>query len=296
MIMRCIGLALLTGACTSGTPEREAAALAVEPAGSGQASLQQAVDTTAPAQVEPSAGATPKRDLVGMSASWAMIDEAKVAQVVVELVPVKGWHIYWLNPGDSGLATSIELKQNERSLTSRVRMPVPKRKVSAGDIVSFAFDGPTRFFVAAEALRTTASVTVTAGWLACADVCIKGSKTLELSALDADPKKSAVSVITTQRQDWAALPIERTLNWNKRQQQLVFEAPVGAQVTLYPHKELFRRLDGHDAPYCHNNQCQLPAAVVAEQEPSTQLLATVQIKTSTSSKAYQTDILKGYTP
>ena len=181
-----------------------------------------------PVETDPAVETTPTRNLVTMSTSWVVIDEAKTAPVVVELVPAKGWHIYWLNPGDSGLATSIELKQNQRWLTSRVRMPVPKRKVSAGDIVSFAFDGPTRFFVAAEALTNTASVTVTAGWLACADVCIKGSKTLELAALKSDQKKPVTSIITEQRQDWDALPIERTLAWNKSQQQLVFEGPVGA--------------------------------------------------------------------
>ena len=139
-------------------------------------------------------------------------------------------------------------------------------------------------------------MTVTAGWLACADVCIKGSKTLDLAALGSGQNNLTVAAMAKLKQDWAALPTKRTLSWNKRQHQLVFEGPVGAQVSLFPHHELFSRLDGHPSPYCRNNRCQLPAAVVAEQTPSTQLMATVQIKTSTSSRAYQTDILKGYTP
>ena len=255
MIMRGICLTVIMAACTPSTTQRQTVDSVTESKVPQQKGLDQVVDVGSSVQPNALVGTEAKRELVAMSASWAVIEEVKTAQVVVELTPKKGWYIYWLNPGEAGLSTSFELKQKQRVLVSRVRMPVPKRKVSEGDIVSFAFDGPTRFFVAAEELKNTESVTVTAGWLACAEVCIKGSKTIELSALSSRKEQPDELMVTKQKEAWAALPIRRTLEWKKNQQMLVYEASTDAKLALFPHVELFRRLDGHASPYCHNNRC-----------------------------------------
>ena len=93
MIMRCVGLALLTSACTSGTPKREAAAWWLSRRDRGRRLCNRS--SIRPLRLRQNRQLEPRqRDLVGMSASWAMIDEVTAPQVVVELIPVKGWHIY----------------------------------------------------------------------------------------------------------------------------------------------------------------------------------------------------------
>ena len=245
---------------------------------------------------EPSANVPKqKRVLVTMAAEWMVDPTEKKAQIVVELVPIKGWYIYWLNPGDAGLATQFDLEQSGRPIEQTTRMPTPKRKVSSGDIVSFAFDQSTRFFLEPKDFQAAQPIVVTARWLACAETCIKGEERVELVAFDHRPNRYSESIPQYGR-DWEALPVKRTMKWNKNQKTLVYVGDVGTTVSLFPHVELFRRLDGYDQPYCTNNRCQLPAAILQNRESETRLWATMQVKDATSTKAYQTDIAEGYVP
>ena len=283
-------------ACTSGTSVREQTVnvTSTSPAPPEASKGGDATKDRLPA--EPSERVPKKkRVLVTMAAEWMVDPTHRKAQVVVTLAPAEGWHIYWLNPGDAGLATEFDLEQNGRRLEQTTRMPTPKRKVSSGDIVSFAFDQSTRFFLEPKDFQAAQPIVVAARWLACAETCIKGGATIDLPSFDRRPNPNDGSTLQ-HRRDWEALPVKRTMKWNKNQQMLVFTSSVGSTVALYPHNELFRRLDGHALPYCSNNRCQLPAAILQNRESDTRLWATMQIKNATSTKAYQTDIVEGYLP
>ena len=237
-----------------------------------------------------------KAELVSMKSSWVFPPDTSRPQVGVELVPAKGWHIYWLNPGDSGLPTRFELRQKERLLEHQARMPVPKRKVSPGDIVSYAFDGATQFFIQSSQAKISETLAVTAHWLACAETCIKGSKTVRVEPILSEQSDWVSTTGDEIQAAWAALPLTRHLNWKRERGMLIYEGPPQARLELFPHTELYRRLDGHTQPYCLRNRCQLPFSVLSNSEQNTQLLATLQIKTPTSNQAYHTDIMKGIKP
>lgn len=95
-----------------------------------------------------------------------------------------GWHIYWENPGDAGLATEARVEAPPGFEVGRVAYPVPERFTSPGDVVSYGYSGEAALLMtvtppaALPADRPT-RMKVVARWLACLDACVPGR--LELS-------------------------------------------------------------------------------------------------------------------
>src|SRR5207247_9661072 len=86
----------------------------------------------------PAAGAVP-RDLV-QATLLADVDSVKPGKpfnlgVLLKIKP--GWHVYWKNPGDSGLATRVALKLPEGFKGGEPKFPIPVRFDRPGDVVAF---------------------------------------------------------------------------------------------------------------------------------------------------------------
>lgn len=79
------------------------------------------------------------------------------------------WHTYWLNPGDSGLATKLT--------PGVLEFPAPERIV-AGPLTSFGYSGT----VAIPARLPKGVKRFTATWLECAEVCVPGKAELTAKA------------------------------------------------------------------------------------------------------------------
>ena len=60
--------------------------------------------------------------------------------VALALTMEEGWHIYWKNPGDSGLPTSIQWNLPEGFSVEETKWPYPQRFETSG-IVSFGYAG-----------------------------------------------------------------------------------------------------------------------------------------------------------
>lgn len=103
------------------------------------------------------------------------------ARVGVLLTMQPGWHVYWVNPGDAGLATSVELQLPPGVQAGAIEWPLPSRFTDPGDIVTFGYHGST---LLASDLRftpgATEPVTIAAevAWLACKKVCLLGEASL----------------------------------------------------------------------------------------------------------------------
>ena len=78
-----------------------------------------------------------------------------------------GWHIYWLNPGDSGMATEVEAASDTVTLGA-ARFPGPERFLSPGDITSYGWSDEVVVLLPIEG---EGQVAVEATWLVCKDVC-----------------------------------------------------------------------------------------------------------------------------
>ncbi len=51
-----------------------------------------------------------------------------------------GWHTYWRNPGDAGVAPELDLATAVGSSARSINWPTPER-VAEGDLTTFAYRG-----------------------------------------------------------------------------------------------------------------------------------------------------------
>ena len=94
------------------------------------------------------------------------------------------WHVYWKNPGASGLAPEVDWDLPEGFEVGAMEFPRPERFELSG-LVSYAHEGTPLFIVPVQApfeLQAGDTVTVQASvfWLICKDVCIADDAELEL--------------------------------------------------------------------------------------------------------------------
>jgi hypothetical protein len=120
-----------------------------------------------------------------LHADSSTITAGQVFRVGVLLKIDAGWHIYWKNPGDSGLATTVKLDLPAGFSSGPVEYPFPARIVLPGDIVNYAYENETMLMVPVTAPKdfvagTPVSISAKVNWLVCKDSCSPGSATVSL--------------------------------------------------------------------------------------------------------------------
>lgn len=130
----------------------------------------------------------------------------------------EGWHTYWVNSGDSGLATRFDWTMPAGATAGDIEWPAPER-LPFGDLVNLGYKGdlvlPARLMVPADARPGARfEATLRARWLICADVCIPDEATLTLSlpvATAARPSEDAPRIAAA----LAQVPVEEP-GWQGR--------------------------------------------------------------------------------
>jgi len=95
------------------------------------------------------------------------------------------WHVYWKNPGDTGLAPSIDWEVPEGIEVGELEFPTPEKIITPPDFVSYGYEGQV-FFLAQVTIPEDFGVGQTillnadASWLACEQMCIPGGAKLAL--------------------------------------------------------------------------------------------------------------------
>ncbi len=105
------------------------------------------------------------------------------------------WHVYWINPGDAGMATDIKWKLPKGWKASALQWPLPIRFEQLG-IVSYGYADEllltARLTVPATAKPgTTITLKADSTWLACKELCIPGEAKLTLDVPIATSSKPA---------------------------------------------------------------------------------------------------------
>ncbi|MBT5292373.1 MAG: thiol:disulfide interchange protein, partial [Cellvibrionales bacterium] len=113
----------------------------------------------------------------------------ETAQLALRLLPDEGWHTYWKNPGDTGLPTRVIWQLPEQFRAGDLEWPVPER-IDYQGAVNFGYHGETWLpvsisvpvSIASGAINSQGEITLsaTAKWLICKDVCIPGKAELQL--------------------------------------------------------------------------------------------------------------------
>lgn len=87
------------------------------------------------------------------------------------------WHIYWENPGESGLATEVTFEAPAGFEVGPVRFPGPVAFSSPGPVVSYGYAGHVLLSAPIEApagAQGSATFAADAFWLACRESCVRG--------------------------------------------------------------------------------------------------------------------------
>jgi thiol:disulfide interchange protein DsbD len=95
------------------------------------------------------------------------------------------WHTYWINPGDSGLATRIDWTLPDGVTAGKIAWPTPRR-FDIGGVVNFGYEDDLLLPVTLSvdesvAPGTRLDIAAKASWLICKDICIPGDAELRLA-------------------------------------------------------------------------------------------------------------------
>ena len=99
-------------------------------------------------------------------------------KLIVTINHDEGWHTYWKNPGDAGIASTFKFfDQNQKPLTPKeYEWPTPMKYLEAGDILTIGYEKKQHFFFD----DIPGHIKVQVGVLICKDICIPGEAKLEL--------------------------------------------------------------------------------------------------------------------
>jgi thiol:disulfide interchange protein len=119
------------------------------------------------------------------------IISGKTVTVALRLIPVSGWHIYWKNPGDSGLPPSVTWKLPTGWTAGPLQFPFPE-KILLPPLVSYGYEQETLLlttFTIPEYGKIPSSFPIEADieWLVCKETCLPGKAHLNLT-LSTQPK------------------------------------------------------------------------------------------------------------
>ena len=134
---------------------------------------------TATAQAQPSAVVTtPQVRAELMAHAPQGIQSGQPLWLGLQLTHQPGWHTYWQNPGDSGLATQLDWHLPEGMQAGGILWPTP-HMIPVGNMVNHGFEDTVLLAVPVRIGKTYQAVnneiTLQANWLVCKQECIPQS-------------------------------------------------------------------------------------------------------------------------
>ena len=154
---------------------------------------------------------TPHSD-VRLAWGAAAVAPGDAVEVALRITADPGWHVYWRNPGDSGLPVRVRWTLPPGAAAGPLRFPAPARLDAAG-LTSYAHSGTTDFLTEIRApagASGTLEVGAVASYLVCADVCLPAEATLSASIPVApatrrtDALDASLEALPTAADGWAA--------------------------------------------------------------------------------------------
>src|SRR5579884_246630 len=146
----------------------------------------------------------------------------------------RGWHLYWLNPGDSGEPPRVQWSVPTGWRIGPLRWPLPER-LQQGNIVNFGYEGDVLLAapldVPASARPPGADISANVHWLVCREVCLPERARVSLHLPVGRPfarPSAAMSLFARARARW---PQSMPASWRTRltvsQHTLTLEVRIG---------------------------------------------------------------------
>ena len=114
----------------------------------------------------------------------ATLAPGRTVTLGLHLAMKPGWHVYWRNPGDSGLPPEMAWRLPEGFSVGPTQWPAPER-IPVQTLMNFGYEGEVTLLVPLRVPETlaaggTASLSGTLSYLVCEEICIPGSAELAL--------------------------------------------------------------------------------------------------------------------
>ena len=129
-----------------------------------------------------------------------LVEAGKPALVAAVLSIDQGWHVYWKNPGDSGVAPRLRWTLPEGLVARAIRWPRPRVFASEHE-TNFGYEHEVGLVVAIEAAPDVKpgrySGSVRADWMVCKELCLIGGGSVDfaIEVLAAgDPAAEGISI------------------------------------------------------------------------------------------------------
>ncbi|TXK80311.1 protein-disulfide reductase DsbD family protein [Rheinheimera tangshanensis] len=105
-------------------------------------------------------------------------------KLALHFIPDEHWHTYWQNPGDSGLATSIDWTLPDGVEAGAIQWPAPMA-ISVPPLVNYGFEGPTilvsELSIPVDFKGSQLQIKAKVDWLVCKEICIPADASFELN-------------------------------------------------------------------------------------------------------------------
>lgn len=129
------------------------------------------------------------------------VHPGETVTVALRLKMSKGWHTYWVYPGDAGEATTVQWKLPDGAQVSDLHWPLPE-VIKTGPFVNYGYSGEAVFLAEITLPTTFVGPNIEIGadvtWLACKEVCIpeEGQVKLTLPVLgEGVPANSSIDSV-----------------------------------------------------------------------------------------------------
>ncbi|HET8887701.1 MAG TPA: protein-disulfide reductase DsbD domain-containing protein, partial [Candidatus Angelobacter sp.] len=124
---------------------------------------------------------------VALLARQTSIAPGSDLQLGIHFILEPGWHIYWINPGDSGQPPSFKWQLPTGFTAGEVQWPRPERMQTTAELADYGYHGEALLMVPIHAPQFINNeqlgglrFAVEARWLVCREVCIPEHASLEL--------------------------------------------------------------------------------------------------------------------
>ncbi|NIP38735.1 MAG: hypothetical protein GWO07_08345 [Candidatus Dadabacteria bacterium] len=111
-------------------------------------------------------------------------EAGEVIQVGVQFRLDPDWHIYWKNPGDSGLPTRVNYTVPKGFELKETYYPLPKTFLREGNILDYGYEDELLLIsdikVPDDYDKRSFKISSEATWVVCREVCIPGSENLDM--------------------------------------------------------------------------------------------------------------------
>lgn len=116
-----------------------------------------------------------------------------------------GWHVYWINAGDSGEPPAIDWALPAGITAGAIQFPAPRR-LPLGPLMDFGYENQVLFPIpmhVASDFKSAASTARLGGkitWLVCREVCLPGKATLSVDRQELPSPPAALNTIASDQQ------------------------------------------------------------------------------------------------